>query len=334
MESPRNIWVLANGQPDRWSEVTLEMLADARTLADKSGQQVWAVAVGPAFPSDDRWAAELGHHGADRVVALESPALERYATDSYLSVLTDLAAGQPPSILLLAADRNGADLAPRLAVWLGGAIATACSSLRLLDDGTLEAVRPAWADKGQVVLQLAAERPRIITLRPGVAGIAKANTARTAPVERIAAVVIPDQAKTHSIELIPADPRTVDIKEAERVIAGGRGVGGAEGFALLGQLADQLDASIAASRVAVDLGWVPYERQVGQTGRTVKPKLYIACGISGASQHVMGMQEADVIIAINQDKNANIFKLAHLSIAGDVFEVIPALIQRLRAASA
>lgn len=330
MAAPTSVWVLAEGQPGKWPEVTLEMLADARAYADRSGEPVWAIVCGESFPAGESWADELAHHGADRVVALHHPLLATYATEPYVLALTGLAAQTPPSLVVLAAGRSGQDLAPRLTVRLGGIAATGCISFRWLDGGALEAVRPAWADKGQITLHLPSGRPRVVTLRPGVAGVAKPNPGRQAPLERVPAAIAEEQVRVRPVQFIPADPRTIDITEADRIVAGGRGAGGPEGFALLGELAVLLEAAIAASRVAVDLGWVPYERQVGQTGRKVRPRLYLACGISGASQHVMGMQDSDVIIAVNKDKAANIFKLAQLGIVGDVQDVIPALIRKLR----
>ena len=168
-----------------------------------------------------------------------------------------------------------------------------------------------------------------VCLRPGVAGIGKTNAQAKAQIIRLD-VLKKEKESVQVLELLPPNPRDLDLTEAERIVAGGRGMQGAEGFKALEELAELLEAAVGASRVAVDLGWVPYERQVGQTGKTVKPRLYIANAISGASQHVDGMRDSEVIIAINTDKNANIFKIAHLAIVGDANMIVPELIASLK----
>jgi electron transfer flavoprotein alpha subunit len=192
----------------------------------------------------------------------------------------------------------------------------------------LEAVTPGYGDK--VYLRVACTgSPQIATLRPGVAGVEKPKGGRTPEVIKVAPELAPDDIRTEMLDYIPGDPRQIDLVEADRIIAGGRGLGGQEGFQTLEKLADLLGAAVGGTRVAVDNRWIPFERQIGQTGKTVAPKLYIACGISGASHHILGAKDSEVIVAVNTDQKANIFKNAQLKVAADLHEVLPALIARL-----
>lgn len=324
------IVVVAEGRPGRCEEVTLELLDDARVLADRLAEELWAVVVTSEALVDDTWAKPLAAHGADLVVALRHDAPEDRPEGPSLALakyLTEIR----PRLVLLADTGLGRQAAPFLAVRLGAALIPSLISCRLLDDGKLEATRMAFGRSAHQVLHVEAGVPAVLMLVPGVAGVGRGDGRRPSRVAEVP-VHLPEEVFAVRREAyIAADPRSVDISEADRIIAGGRGMGGPEGFRLLEEIGCLLGAAVAASRVAVDLGWVPYERQVGQSGKRVRPELYIACGISGASQHVSGMEGAGTVVVINRDRNAPLFKLAELGLVGDVQEILPKLLEHLKA---
>lgn len=325
------VWVLAEIDGAGIAGPTLECLADARELATTLGGPVWALVLAAQVP--EACLLPLAQHGADRVVCLEHESLEPYTADGWLTALTDCCSRHRPTLFLAAHTAVGRELAPRLAARLGTACATDCVDIRAGEGGRLEATRHAFADRVFQSLSLEGPAPAVATLRPGVAGLARPDPNRTAPVERMRPELHPADLRVRVLDTIPADPRAIDIREAERIVAAGRGVGGPEGIGLCQALADALGAALAGSRVAVDLGWLPWERQVGQSGRSVAPRLYIACGISGASQHLAGIRHARTLVAINQDRTAPIFGAAHLGVVGDVGRIIPPLIRRIKAAA-
>ena len=233
-------------------------------------------------------------------------------------------------MIMLAATGGGQDLASRLAARLRVPHASDCISFQVTAGGALAAVRPAYGGQAHQVVGLRGRQPWVITLRPGAAGVGRATAGRRADVERVVPEIAPERLSVRVIGLVEADPATIDLAEAELVVAGGRGAGGPDGWKQIQGLAEALGASLGATRPAVDQGWAPFDRQIGQTGKTVKARLYVACGISGASQHTLGMQQSEVIVAINTDKSAPIMKMAHLALVGDLRAVIPALVRRIR----
>ncbi len=313
-------------------EAALEALADARELADRLGRRVVAVLLGRAVP--DALAASLAGHGADRVVVVEHPALPSPSAEAELAALAELAAAEPPGPVLVPETAEGRLLGPGLAVRLGRPFAGGAVGCRPHPAGALEVTCPRYEDRVYVTYRLAGEPGPVIGLRPGVAGVGPPKPGRSAAVERRHPRLDSSSVRVRSLGRRQADPRTVDLRDADRIVAVGRGVGGPDGVALAQRLADALEAALGASRVAVDLGWVPYERQVGQTGRTVAPSLYVALGISGASQHLEGMRGARLVVAVNTDKHAPIFGLAALGLVGDVRAVVPEILSRLAGASA
>lgn len=325
------VWVLAEGDGFGIAGAALECLADARDIAARIGGPVWALLLGDRVPEGR--ISPLAQHGAERVLCIEHEALEPYTTDAWLTALADLCARHRPALLLAAHSPVGRDLAPRLAARIGTACASDCTEVRVGPGGRLEATRHAFADRVSQILALEGPMPAIATLRPGVAGLPRPDRSRMAEVERIRPELDPAALRVRVLGTIPADPRAIDIREAERIVGIGRGVGGPDGVALCQELADAIGAALAGSRVAVDLGWLPWERQVGQSGRTVAPRLYIACGISGASQHLAGIRDARTVVAINSDRSAPIFGVAHLGVVGDADEIVPALIRRIKAAA-
>jgi electron transfer flavoprotein alpha subunit len=325
-----DVFVVVEQDRGELRDVTLEMLGDARMLADRLSAKVWALVLGAGWASMPDWVeSALPAHGADGVLLLEHELLEPYVTEAHVQAIVDACGRSSPAILMLAASRNGQDLAPRLAARLRVPFASGCISFRLTSEGIFTATRPVCAGKAQETLALQGAQLYVVTLRPGVAGVGRPVAGRRAEIRRMVPELDPAKMPVRVTAFMPADPSTIDLSEAEVVVAGGRGVGGAEGWRRIEELADALGAALGASRVAVDRGWAPFERLVGQTGKTVHAKLYVACGISGASQHVQGMKDSEVIVAINTDKGAPILKLAHLGVVGDLSRVIPALIDRV-----
>ena len=271
-------------------------------------------------------AGELGKYGADKVFLADDPGLTLFHPDYYLHVLLNAVKRFTPSIILMPATSTGKDLAPRLAVHLNTGVASDCVQLNL-ENSELFATRPAYA--GKVLLKVRVNgAPKIATLRPNAFTAKEASPPRSPSVETLAF----EKPATRMVvkEFSALGPKKMDLTEASIIVSGGRGMGGPENYKILEELAEVLGGVVGASRASVDAGWRPHSDQVGQTGRTVSPTLYIACGISGAIQHRVGMVNSKVIVAINKDPEAPIFGFADYGIVGDVFEVVPALTRELR----
>lgn len=321
----QDVWVLAEHRGGELEEVTKEMLAEAGDLKSQLGVQVCSLLLGDGV---GKLAIPLAHYGADLVYMAEHPLLSSYTTDAYTDVIVNMLQQYQPAILICGATLNGRDLAPRLATRLGVNLASDCVRLDLSGDGQLIATKPAYRDKVYATVLYPAAGLQIATLRPGARGCYEADRSRRCEVVTVPVIVGSEHIRTRRLGVIPADPRTVDVSEAEMIVAGGRGVG--DSFHSLWELADLLGAAIGGTRVAVDRGWLPLERLIGATGKTVKPRLYLACGISGATQHSIGMKDSETVIAINVDRTAPIFSLADLGVLADLNQVIPAVIRRLR----
>ena len=309
-------------------KVTFELLAEARRLAPALAGSVEIVLL--ASPANgDGALRELQPIVQERVHLVEHPLLEDYSTSVWVRALETLLAGLRPSLVMLGATANGRDLGPRLAARLGMGYLPHCLLIKAGATGRLDITRVSHGGRVHLQLGWPIETPLIITMRPGVADAASIRESRgDLMVERHAMELQPGGVRV--VKRVPADPRTQDIREAERVVSAGRGVGGPEGFAVVHEFADALNAAVGASRVAVDLGWIEHARQVGQTGRTVAPRLYVAVGISGASHHLMGMRGSEKIVAINVDRQAPIFAVSHFGAVGDLHQVLPRLTERLR----
>jgi electron transfer flavoprotein alpha subunit len=296
---------------------SLEAISEARRLADACGGAVAAVLVGSGVSG---LAQELAAYGADRVVVYDDPGLAAYATESYARAVAHAIAETKPQIVLIAFTATGKDLAPRVAGRVGGGLATDCVALSMNGD-RLEARRPLYA--GKVFARVAWEgEPQIATLRANVFPLGSPDASRKAEVHSLT-VSVDARARVRETKAVAGG--AVELTEAQIVVSGGRGLKGPEHFQLVRDLADALGAAVGASRAVVDDGWVDHQLQVGQTGKTVSPSLYVACGISGAIQHLAGMSSSRVIVAINKDPDAPIFKVANYGIVGDVFEVLPKL---------
>jgi len=310
------------GKPRRPS---LEVVAAARRLADVLGATVSSVLVGPDAAAA---AGELASFGADRVHAFEAPALATYATESWARAVAQVVAEIKPRIILFPFTATGKDLAPRVAAKTGAGLASDCVELQL-KDGRLVARRPMYAGKAYATVEWTGE-PQMASLRPNVFPLGTPDPARRAEVRK---GVVDAAARARVTGVTAAERGKVELSEAQIIVSGGRGLKGPEHFHLIEGLAEALGAAVGASRAVVDAGWVDHQLQVGQTGKTVSPTLYVACGISGAIQHLAGMSSSKYIVAINKDPDAPIFKVANYGILGDVFDLLPRLTAAAKAHS-
>jgi electron transfer flavoprotein alpha subunit len=302
---------------------SLEAVSEARRLAASLQGPVTAVLVGPGA---EGLAAELASYGADKVHVFDDPALGAYATEPWARALAQAATEAKPAAVLVPFTAMGKDLAPRAAARLGAGLVTDCVSFTV-KDGRLEARRPMYAGKAYATVRWEGD-PQMATLRPNVFPLEKPDASRKAEVTK-GQVDTSSRAKVTAVHAAAAGK--VELTEAQIIVSGGRGLKGPENFHLIQGLADALGAAVGASRAVVDAGWVDHQYQVGQTGKTVSPTLYVACGISGAIQHLAGMSSSKVIVAINKDPDAPIFKVASYGLVGDVFEILPKLTEAAKA---
>ncbi len=322
----QGIWIVAEQREGELRKVSFELVSEARRLADAMGQPVAAILLGSNIKEKT---AELGKYGADKVIVADDDRLAIYTTDAYVSVIAQLAQAQEPAIILLGASVQGKDLSGRLAARLGVGVAQDCVAFSI-EDGNLVAKRPIYAGKAYATVTYADSVPQIATARPNVFELNEPDESRSVEVIDAEFSLDDSQLKTKVAEVIEEAGGKVDLTEAERIVSGGRGMKGPEEFAILEELADLIAATVGASRSVVDAGWRPHADQVGQTGKVVSPNLYIACGISGAIQHLAGMSTSKLIVAINKDPEAPIFQKADYGVVGDLFEVVPALTEALK----
>jgi len=337
MESEyKGIWVYASHQDNKINKSTLELLAKGRQLADKIEVDLSAVLLGYEVES---LVHELISHGADKVYLAEHEKLKTYSTIPYAKVLTELIREEKPEIVLFAADTTGRDLAPRVATRLETGLTADCTDLDMGDyqdkmsgkryERVLYQIRPAFGGDIMATIVNPERRPQMATVRRGIFEPLKRDSEREGKVIRWEVKLEENDSVVEVLEVIRKEKET-SLEDAKIIVSGGRGVGGPEGFKLIKELADLLGAQVGASRAAVDAGWISYSHQVGLTGQTVKPDIYIACGISGAIQHLVGMKNSKKIIAINKDPKAPIFNVADYGIVGDLFEIIPKLMEKLK----
>ena len=325
----KDLWVYVETKEDGSAKnVGLELLSPGRDLADKQGGRLVAVVIGSGV---EQAVSGASAHGADQVIVVDAPEFKDYTTDAYTAAMYHLIEKYGPTTLLIGATPDGRDMGPRLACRIKTGLTADCTGLDIdPDSGNVAWTRPAFGGNLMATILCPDHRPQIGTVRPGV-------FKKSAPVEPKAEIireefhVAPEQIRTELLEVIrEAAGELVDLEGADIIVSGGRGVGGPEGFAPVKALADVLGATVGASRAAVDSGWISHAHQVGQTGKTVAPKLYIACGISGAIQHLAGMSGSDCIVAINKDPDAPIFDVADYGIVGNLFEVLPALTEEIK----
>jgi electron transfer flavoprotein alpha subunit len=319
-----NVLILAEQRGGVLKKVVFELLGVGARLAAGLGGNVEAALLGSGVAN---LANPLGQYGAAKVYLVDDPALETYSSEGYANTLAALIQQVQPAIVLVGATAMGKDLAPRLAARLGVGLASDCTALDL-DGGRLLVTRPFFAGKALARVKLVGD-PQIATVRPNVQPAPSPDAGRNAAVEVVPSAVGTVRAKVAG--MVGAAAGEIDVAEANVIVSGGRGVGGPEGFAPVRSLAKVLGAAVGASRAAVDAGWIDHGHQVGQTGKTVTPNLYIACGISGAIQHLAGMKTSKVIVAVNKDPEAPIFKVANYGIVGDLFVVVPLLEKEFKA---
>ncbi len=310
------------------ANVSLELLGKARELAERCQYRVFAIIVGNKV---DNLIETVTHYGADQTYIIKHPLLSRYSPDGYTLAVCKAVELYRPSIMLFGATPLGRDLAPRVAARLGTGLTADCTELNVLPDGELIQVRPAFGGNIMAKIVCRYHRPQMATVRPGVLKKKVREASRNRSVKQVNITIKPEEIRTRLIRrMFERTSDGINLENAEIIIAGGMGMGAKQSFGLLEEVAEALNGIVAGSRAAVDAGWLSHSRQVGQTGKAVSPKLYIACGISGAVQHLAGISGAENIISINIDPRAEIFKVSNLGIVGDVFEVLPALARELR----
>lgn len=329
MSDARNVWVFIEVVRGKIKGVSLELLGQGRKMADDLGEKL--VAIIPGNEIED-FAKMAIHYGADEAIVVDQKELKDYSTDGYTKAMCTLIKKYNPAVLLIGATNNGRDLGPRVSSRMQTGLTADCTELGVDSETRLvKWTRPAFGGNLMATILCPDHRPQIGTVRPGVFKKPEEDTGRKGEIIHETVEFGPDEIRTRIVEVITeAGGADVNLEEAEIIVSGGRGVGGPEGFEVLKELADEIGAQIGASRAAVDSGWISSLHQVGQTGKSVGPKIYIACGISGAIQHVAGMSSSDVIIAINKDPDAPIFNIADYGIVGDLFEIIPELTKRIR----
>ena len=329
----KDLWVFVETNEDGTAKnVGIELLTPGKMMAGKQGGALVAVVIGSNVDAAVQAASE---HGADKVIVVDGPEYAHYTTDAYAIALCTLVEKYGPTSMLIGATNNGRDLGPRVSCRLKTGLTADCTGLDIDEEsGNVAWTRPAFGGNLMATILCPDHRPPIGTVRPGVF---KKSDAVAAAAEIIKEDIHVDAAdiRTQVLELIKeAEGENVDLEGAEIIVSGGRGVGGPEGFEPIKALADVLGATVGASRAAVDAGWIAHAHQVGQTGKTVGPKLYIACGISGAIQHLAGMSGSDVVVAINKDPEAPIFDVADYGVVGNLFEVLPVLTEEIKKARA
>lgn len=323
----KNVFVIAEQRDGKIMKVSYELIGKARELANDLGQDVIAVLMGSGI---EAVAGDLAKAGADKVIVVDDPMLAEYVTEPYAKAATAVIKANDPEIVLFGASSIGRDLAPRVSARIHTGLTADCTKLEI-DPETklLNMTRPAFGGNIMATILCADHRPQMATVRPGVMQ-ALESCDKVGEVEKFAVEFTAADMNVEICEVVKTDKKAVDITEAKILVSGGRGLGSAEGFAQLKDLADVLGGEVSASRAAVDNGWIEKDRQVGQTGKTVRPDLYVACGISGAIQHAAGMEESEFIVAINKEETAPIFGICDLGIVGDLNKIVPKLTEALK----
>ena len=320
------IWILAEHDRGAFAPCSFELLGEAGRLGKKLAGTVAAL----VLADDDKLPIDvLGHYGADKVYLIEDPRLRHYDPAVAVASIARLCRLREPFLMMFPATSTGSDVAARLAVSQGWSLVPHCINIQVRGDA-IEFIRPLAQRGVHGVFTASQSGPRLVTFVPDTLGVERPEFARQTTLERVPAEV-PEHPEIEVCGFITADPRTLDLSEAEIVVAAGRGVGSLENMRFVEELAAVIGGSVAGTRPVVDLGWLPHARQIGQTGTSVRPRLYVACGISGAAQHVVGIRDAGTIVAVNTDRGAPIFEIADLGIVDDVTKVLPLLTQCCRA---
>ena len=323
----KNVYVFVEQREGVIQNVGLELLGKARELADALNEKVYAMLLGHDLTTQ---AQECIAYGADTVLRVDAPELATYVTEPYAQAIYQIIRDNKPSIVLIGATTIGRDLGPRLSARVETGLTADCTGLEISEDRDLLMTRPAFGGNLMATIICKEHRPQMSTVRPGVMRMGQRDDNRQGTIEDVKINFDKSKFRVRVLETVKQTKNLVDITEAHVLISGGRGVGNAEGFDMLRAMANTIGAEVSASRAMVDAGVLGHERQVGQTGKTVRPDLYFAMGISGAIQHLAGMEESEYIIAINKDKFAPIFNVADLGIVGDVRKIVPLLTEKLK----
>lgn len=324
----KDIYVIAEQRDGKLAKVGKELVGEATRLASDLGEKVVAVVLGSDIKEE---AKKLFNYGADEVVVVDDPMLKSYVTEPYAKALAKIVADCKPNIVLFGATSIGRDLAPRVAGRVHTGLTADCTKLDIDEETKLLAMtRPAFGGNIMATIVCKDYRPQMATVRPGVMKALEKDASKTGEVKEIKVEFTAVDMNVEILEEVKETKKTADITEAKVLVSGGRGIGGSEGFQMLKECAEELGGEIASSRACTDAGWIETDRQVGQTGKTVRPELYIACGISGAIQHVAGMENSELVISINKNDTAAIFSVSDLGIVGDVKVIIPKLTEALK----
>lgn len=324
----KGVWIFVEQTEGKCAEVSWELLGVGAELAKTLNVELCTVVIGDKI---EHLCQESFHYGAARAYAIDDPLFRYYRTEPYYKAICYLVRKYKPEVLLMGATGLGRDLAGAVATELKTGLTADCTGLAVDERGFLLQTRPAFGGNIMATILTEQTRPQMASVRPHVMPLPQRDNSRTGTIIRESVPLKEDDFMTKVLQIIE-DARHgeyVDVAAAEIIVSGGRGMQAKENFSILQELADELGGVVGCSRAAVEAGWLPVERQVGQTGKTVRPKIYIACGISGAIQHLVGMQDSDVIIAINRDKQAPIFEVATYGIVGDVFQVVPAITRHI-----
>ncbi|MBQ9031553.1 MAG: electron transfer flavoprotein subunit alpha/FixB family protein [Parasporobacterium sp.] len=335
----KGVYIFAEQVDGRLSGIAFELLGKANELAKDLDTNVTAVVIGSGIKD---LADQLAEYGADRVIVIDDPQLKEYRTEPYAHALASAINEYKPEIMLVGATPIGRDLGPRVSARVATGLTADCTSLDIGDfplnpipgkeqkHHQLLMTRPAFGGNTIATIACPDNRPQMATVRPGVMQRQARQEGAKAEVIEFNPGFTPDHKYVEILDIVKTVGETVDIMDAKILVSGGRGMGGPENFKLLRELADALGGEVACSRAVVDAGWMPKDMQVGQTGKTVRPQIYVACGISGAIQHLAGMEESDLIIAINKDETAPIFDVADYGIVGDVFKILPEFTEKVK----
>ncbi len=327
INSYKNIWVYAEQRQGELTPVVIELLGEGKKLAAVKGIKLNAILLGHKV---DHLVDELAAYGAETVYYADDALLENYTTDAYTKVISDAVNELKPEIILIGATHIGRDLAPRIASRLNTGLTADCTQLEIdEEDGKIMQTRPAFGGNIMATIICPDNRPQMSTVRPGVMDKAVKDESQKAELVKLNVKLAASDIRTKVLEIVKSAGEKVSLTDANVIVTGGKGLGNPEGFKLIQELADKLGGVVGSSRAAVDAGWIDRAHQVGQTGTTVKPNLYVACGVSGAIQHLAGMKESDIIVAINIDEDAPIFKVADYGIVGDLYKVIPEMLEAI-----
>lgn len=323
-----DVWVVAEQNEGKIHPVTIELIGEGRKLADTLGKKLAAVVPGTDVDSEIQ---KLLHYSVDTVYYIKHPLLNEFSTEGYALSISELILAKKPEVVLLGATSIGRDIAPRIAGKVGTGLTADCTKLEIdAGDSKLLQTRPAFGGNLMATIVCPKNRPQMSTVRPGVMEKAVYSDEVRGQVEVFVPSLNAENIRTELIRKNKSDKKKVNLIDAKVIVSGGRGLKTPDGFTLIRELAENVNGEVGSSRACVDAGWIEHLHQVGQTGTTVRPDLYIACGISGAIQHLAGMSESKYIVAINKDPDAPIFKVCDYGIVGDVYEVIPAMIEAIR----